>query len=92
MSRAPGKYVAGTMAPAGAALDRPGLNCPLTSTVLAIQSQTAGKGEKDDMSMRINKQVSGDLNTKYAISRKRFICGPMLTETFLLILVCSFHS
>jgi hypothetical protein len=26
MSRAPGKYVAGTMAPAGAALDRPGLN------------------------------------------------------------------
>jgi hypothetical protein len=25
MSRAPGKYVAGTMAPAGAALDRPGL-------------------------------------------------------------------
>jgi hypothetical protein len=32
-----------------------------------------------------------DLNTKCAISRKRFICGPMLTETFLLILVCSFH-
>jgi hypothetical protein len=27
MSRAPGKYVAGTMAPAGAALDRPGLRC-----------------------------------------------------------------
>jgi hypothetical protein len=27
MSRAPGKYVAGTMAPAGAALDRPGLVC-----------------------------------------------------------------
>jgi hypothetical protein len=26
MSRAPGKYVAGTMAPAGAALDRPGLS------------------------------------------------------------------
>jgi hypothetical protein len=26
MSRAPGKYVAGTMAPAGAALDRPGLD------------------------------------------------------------------
>jgi hypothetical protein len=25
MSRAPGKYVAGTMAPAGAALDRPDL-------------------------------------------------------------------
>jgi hypothetical protein len=25
MSRAPGKYVAGTMAPAGAALDSPGL-------------------------------------------------------------------
>jgi hypothetical protein len=25
MSRAPGKYVAGAMAPAGAALDRPGL-------------------------------------------------------------------
>jgi hypothetical protein len=25
MSRAPGKYVAGTMAPAGAALDRPGV-------------------------------------------------------------------
>jgi hypothetical protein len=25
MSRAPGKYVAGTMAPAGAALDRPAL-------------------------------------------------------------------
>jgi hypothetical protein len=25
MSRAPGKYVAGTMAPAGATLDRPGL-------------------------------------------------------------------
>jgi hypothetical protein len=26
MSRAPGKYVAGTMAPAGAALDRPDLD------------------------------------------------------------------
>jgi hypothetical protein len=26
MSRAPGKYVAGAMVPAGAALDRPGLN------------------------------------------------------------------
>jgi hypothetical protein len=32
MSRAPGKYVAGTMAPAGAALDRP-----------AVVSQTEGK-------------------------------------------------
>jgi hypothetical protein len=28
MSRAPGKYVAGTMAPAGAALDRPGVEDP----------------------------------------------------------------
>jgi hypothetical protein len=26
MSRAPGKYVAGAMVPAGAALDRPGLD------------------------------------------------------------------
>jgi hypothetical protein len=25
------------------------------------------------------------------ISRKRLIYGPMLTETFLVILVCSFH-
>jgi hypothetical protein len=31
-----------------------------------------------------------DLNIKFAVSRKRFICGPMLSETFLLILVCSF--
>jgi hypothetical protein len=27
--------------------------------VPAIQSQTTGTGEKDEMSMRINKQVSG---------------------------------
>jgi hypothetical protein len=35
MSRAPGKYVAGTMAPAGAALDRPvvdsGSTCHMTN-------------------------------------------------------------
>jgi hypothetical protein len=36
-------------------------------------------------------QSVADLNRKCAVSRKRFICGPMLTETFLLILVCSFH-
>jgi hypothetical protein len=31
MSRAPGKYVAGAMVPAGAALDRPDINhCPLS--------------------------------------------------------------
>jgi hypothetical protein len=36
-------------------------------------------------------QSVADLNIKYAISRERFICGPMLTETFLLIVVCSFY-
>jgi hypothetical protein len=32
MSRAPGKYVAGAMVPAGAALDRPGLRHEMSSS------------------------------------------------------------
>jgi hypothetical protein len=38
MSRAPGKYVAGAMVPAGAALDRPGLH---------IQDLTVSKTQAD---------------------------------------------
>jgi hypothetical protein len=43
MSRAPGKYVAGTMAPAGAALDRPVLRRIKTcgGEVLSSGSETA---------------------------------------------------
>jgi hypothetical protein len=51
MSRAPGKYVAGTMAPAGAALDRPDLHpssrtmaLGSTQTLMSTRNLPGGKG------------------------------------------------
>jgi hypothetical protein len=55
MSRAPGKYVAGTMAPAGAALDRPGVGVlpphlrtetdPVSETLCSLVFRIADDGQ-----------------------------------------------